>query len=51
MNWSHWACAMAGSFVGSFLMTVWNNERSHRRNRDLFHLMYHLGEWRRPDDL
>lgn len=54
MDWSHWACAMAGSFVGSFLMTVWQNERNRRRtqrHRDLYRLMFHLGEWRRPEDL
>jgi len=34
MDWSHWACATAGSFVGSFLMTVWQNNRK-RRHEDL----------------
>jgi len=30
MGWTNWACAMAGCFVGSFAMTVWQNERRRR---------------------
>jgi len=27
MEWTHWGCAMAGCFVGSFLVAVWKNQR------------------------
>ena len=34
MEWTHLACLLAGTFVGSFLMTVWQNERAYRRERE-----------------
>jgi hypothetical protein len=38
MDWSHLACLLAGVFVGSFLMTVWRNERRYRREQDALRL-------------
>ena len=32
MEWTHLACLLAGTFVGSFLMTVWRNERRYQRD-------------------
>ena len=43
MEWTHLTCAMAGCFVGSFLVTVWQNERKRRasqRNREWFSAMW-----------
>jgi hypothetical protein len=48
MEWTHWACAMAGCFVGSFLMTVFGNERRHReeqRRRDMYLDAFHRGRF------
>lgn len=38
MEWAHLACLLAGTFVGVFLMTVWRNERRHRREQDAVRL-------------
>lgn len=35
MEWTHIACLLAGTFVGTFLMTVWQNERRHQREKEL----------------
>lgn len=43
MEWTHIACMAAGGLLGSFLMTVWQNERRYRRERELAH-------WRRRID-
>ena len=34
MEWTHIACMAAGGLLGSFLMTVWQNERRYRRERE-----------------
>ena len=34
MEWTHIACMAAGGLLGSFLMTVWQNERRYRREPD-----------------
>ena len=34
MEWTHLACLLAGVFFGTFLMTVWQNERRYRRERE-----------------
>ena len=31
MEWTHIACMAAGGMLGSFLMTVWQNERRYQR--------------------
>lgn len=38
MEWTHIACMAAGGLLGSFLMTVWRNERRHRREQDALRL-------------
>jgi hypothetical protein len=45
MEWTQLACLLVGTFVGSFLMTVWRNERRHRREQDALRLgaMYRNG--------
>ena len=34
MEWTHIACMAAGGLLGSFLMTVWQNERRDRLERE-----------------
>jgi hypothetical protein len=51
MDISHVAIGLAGAFIGSFLMTVWHNERWHRRNREaveMYRQMYIRGRWFPP---
>lgn len=45
MEWTHLICMAAGGLVGSFLMTVWKNERRYRREQDALRLgaMYRNG--------
>lgn len=38
MEWTHFACMAAGGLLGSFLMTVWRNERRHRREQEALRL-------------
>jgi hypothetical protein len=51
MEWTHFATGLAGAFIGSFLMTVWQNERRRRsteRNREWFAEMWERGRWYPP---
>ena len=38
MEWTQFACLLAGCFIGSFLMTVRRNERRYRREQDALRL-------------
>jgi hypothetical protein len=51
MEWTHLACLLAGTFVGSFLMTVLQNERRYRREREATEMycdMFNRGRWFPP---
>jgi len=51
MEWTNWACAMAGCFVGSFAMTVWQNERRRRsaaRAGELYAVTFNRGRFYPP---
>jgi hypothetical protein len=39
MDWTHFVAWLSGIFVGSFLMTVWQNERK-RRAGNLYRQMW-----------
>lgn len=38
MEWTQIACLLAGCFLGSFLMTVYRNNRQHRREQEAMRL-------------
>lgn len=51
MDIGHVAIGLAGAFVGSFLMTVWQNERRHKRQRqasEMYREMLIRGRWFPP---
>jgi hypothetical protein len=44
MEWTHIACMAAGGLLGSFLMTVWQNERAYRRRERDFTVPVRLAD-------
>ena len=51
MEWTHIACMAAGGLLGSFLMTVWQNERRYRRQRaatEIYCDAFNRGRWFPP---
>jgi hypothetical protein len=51
MEWTHFVVWLLGIFIGSFLMTVWQNERKRRegnRHRRLWADALERGRWHPP---
>jgi hypothetical protein len=51
MEWTHFVVWLLGIFIGSFLMTVWQNERKRRlaeKNRELYAVMLKAGRFFPP---
>jgi hypothetical protein len=51
MEWTQFAAWLAGIFVGSFLMTAWQNERKRRlaeKNRELYTVLFNAGRFYPP---
>ena len=50
MEWTHLVCMAAGGLLGSFLMTVWSNERMYKRQREyeIYRTHYMRTRWFPP---